>query len=101
MKSRASHVDQGNAEKMLILKNGLTKTPYWLRKKVQNRKLKIDIIISTLKEIEKEFDFHFHSLRRIARSQLFILLKTYIHTHSSELYLSEIQKIIMYEKGLR
>lgn len=101
MKSRASHVDKDNSEKMLILKNGLAGAPFPYQKGIKNNKLGVDKLISTLREVEKELDFQFHSLRRIARSQLLILLKKFIYTNSSEFYLSEIQKLIMYEKGLR
>ncbi len=56
--------------------------------------------INVLRNFEKEFHFSFKKLRRLARSQLFILHKKYMFYDSPELYYGEIKKLMEFELHL-
>lgn len=101
MDRKESFIELSKMELIISYKNEMhSPATSSLSPRSPNREV-INSFTSIIEELELRYNFRLRNLRRIARSQLFILLKKYIYNNSPELYLGEIHKLLQHELKFR
>ena len=87
-------------QSLIIPKSGPLEEKYPIKRDINLRKEYFQNLLEVIKELERTFHFSYKRLRRLARSQLFILLKKYVRNNAPDLYLEEIKKLLKFELTL-